>query len=297
MYSKQTFTYKVTAQSHLQADVYQLPEGREQPAILWLHGGALVMGSRAAIAPEQLATYLDSGYTVVALDYRLAPETKLASIIEDIRDGYQWMRVSLPIDPDRIAVIGHSAGGYLTLMTGFCVEPRPRVLVAFYGYGDIIADWYSRPDPYYRQLPLVREEELKQLVGTVEFSGSPYEQALHEKRWRFYLYCRQNGLWPLKITGHDPVEEANWFKSYCPAHNVTPAYPPTLLLHGDEDTDVPVQQSLQMAEALTRAGVDHELVVLPGQGHGFDHAGLSESVVAEAFERVLRFLETYGMQD
>jgi acetyl esterase/lipase len=82
----------------------------------------------------------------------MAPETRLPAIIQDVQDAYRWVREKGPdlshIDPSRIAVKGGSAGGYLTLMTGFCVEPRPKALVPLYGYGDIAGPWYSRPDPF-----------------------------------------------------------------------------------------------------------------------------------------------------
>lgn len=302
MYSKQTYTYKITSQSHIQADVYQMPDRVGlQPAIFWLHGGALIMGNREVIAPEQLQMYLSAGYTVVSVDYRLAPETKLRSIIGDIQDAWRWIHESGPalfsIDPKRIGVIGHSAGGYLALMTGFCVQPRPRALVAFYGYGDITADWYSRPDPYYCQFPPVHEREIEQLVGSTEFTGTRFEGDVHNNRWRFYLYCRQQGIWPFAVGGYDPAKEPDWFTAFCPARNVTPDYPPALLLHGDQDTDVPVQQSEQMAELLRQQGVEHELVVLAGKGHGFDHAGVGDPAVADAFDRVLRFLEKHLLRD
>jgi dipeptidyl aminopeptidase/acylaminoacyl peptidase len=83
-----------------------------------------------------------------------------------------------------------------------------------------------------------------------------------------YLYCRQNGLWPKVVTGHDPATEPEWFRPYCPVQNVTREYPPTLLLHGDKDTDVPYQQSELMDKALTAKGVEHVFILNPGAGHG-----------------------------
>ena len=62
-------------------------------------------------------------------------------------------------DTRRIAVAGGSAGGYLTLMSGFCVKPRPAVLVSFWGYGDIAGDWYIKPSTFYRKQPLVSKED------------------------------------------------------------------------------------------------------------------------------------------
>jgi dipeptidyl aminopeptidase/acylaminoacyl peptidase len=65
-----------------------------------------------------------------------------------------------------------------------------------------------------------------------------------------------------------------------------------LLLHGDQDTDVPYEQSVTMAEALARAGVEHHLLTIPGGGHGFD-SRRDDPVVAGAFERVLSFLKQH----
>jgi acetyl esterase/lipase len=295
--SKQTYTFKVVGNCEIKADVYGISDNVIRPVIVWIHGGALIVGHRENINPEHLEIYVNSGYTVVSIDYRLAPETKLKAIIEDIQDAYGWVREKGPelfnIDANRIAVIGHSAGGYLTLMTGFCVAPRPKALVSFYGYGDITGAWESRPDPFYCQQPLVSKEEAYQAVG-----GSVISEATGQhNRGLFYLYCRQNGLWPKEVAGHDPDTEPRAFDPFCPIRNVTREYPPTLLLHGDRDTDVPYQQSVMMADELARVGVEHELITIKNGGHGFDGAGIKEPVVANAFERVLDFLENTDTTD
>jgi acetyl esterase/lipase len=291
---KQTYTYKLVGGCEIRADVYRPPDEVVRPVILWIHGGALIGGRRGMISDRQRDMYVDSGCVVVSIDYRLAPETKLAGIIEDVRDGYKWVREKGPelfhIDPDRVAVVGHSAGGYLTLMTGFCVEPRPQALVSFYGYGDIAGPWYSRPDSFYCQQPTVSKEEAYRAVGEAEVSA-----AEGDDRGRFYLYCRQRGLWPREVAGHDPDEEPEAFDALCPVRNVTPDYPPTMLLHGDADTDVPYEQSVMMAEELARAGVEHELVTIPGGPHGFD--ATDAPAVADAFERVLDFLRRHLLCD
>ena len=123
-------------------------------------------------------------------------------------------------------------------------------------------------------------------------SGTP-TSALAEQRDRFYLYCRQQGLWPREVSGHDPVREADWFTAYEPLSNVTPEYPPTILLHGEKDTDVPFEQSVRMAEALKRHGVACEFVRHPDWGHGFDQADFDDPAVREAFGRVLAFLRQH----
>ena len=285
-----THIYKTAQGCQIRADVYPSAHpNTPSSVILWLHGGALIWGSRVAPKAEHLRRYGELGCVVVAIDYRLAPETKLPGIIEDVRDAYRWVRETGPalfnIDPERVAVIGHSAGGYLSLMAGTFSSP-PRALVSFYGYGDIVADWYTRPDPFYCQRPLISRTEALNAVGTAptaEGTGS---------RISFYFYCRQQGLWPREVGGHDPVAERSFFLPFCPLYNISEDYPPTLLLHGDQDTDVPYEQSATMASALAAAGVDSELITIPGGGHGFD-AQMDKPEVSGAFTSVLRFLEQH----
>ena len=286
--TRSTYTYKTVGDLRIRADVYRKPGDAERPAILWLHGGALIMGNRRGLNAVQAEKYLDAGYTIISIDYRLAPQAKLPEIIEDLADAYRWVRIDGPklfrIDPNRIAVVGHSAGGFLTLMAGFRLTPRPAALVSFYGYGDIAGAWYSRPDPFYNRQPAVAKEEAYQAVGTrviAEDQGG--------NRGRFYLYTRQQGLWPLEVAGHDPDKDPRAFDPMCPVRNVSKDYPPTLLLHGDKDTDVPFEQSVLMAKELERQGVRHELITMAGRGHGFDGA-MSDPVIAATFDRVLAFL-------
>jgi acetyl esterase/lipase len=294
-FSNQTFIYKVVGDCKILADVFRLPDHVVRPVIVWIHGGALIMGHRGNIKPEQLERYVKAGYVVVSIDYRLAPETKLKEIIEDVRDALAWVRAKGPelfeIDPDRIAVVGHSAGGYLTLMTGFCVNPRPKALVSFYGYGDIAGVWYSRPDPFYNQRPAVTEEEARRSVGRSVIS----ESSGQNDRFRFYLYCRQHGLWPKEVAGYDPDREPEVFDQLCPIRNVSRDYPPTLLLHGDKDTDVPFEQSVLMAKELNRHGVEYKFIAVPNGSHGFDVAGkgMGDRSIARVFDRVLTFLNRH----
>ena len=302
MFFRQRYTYKVVADCEIQADVYRMPDDTVRPAILWLHGGALIFGSRRTLSAEQLERYVNAGYTVVAADYRLAPEARLETIVEDLRDVYEWVRVRGPdlfrIDSERVAVIGHSAGGYLALMAGFCVSPRPKALVSFYGYGDIAGHWYTCPDPFYNQQPAIPRDRAYQGIGDSTITGTPFEGYLFEERYRFYVYCRQQGLWPKEVTKHDPNEEPEWFDPFCPIRNITKDFSPTLLVHGDQDTDVPFEQSVLMAEELARHSVEHELITMPNRGHTFDidGEGMKDPEISSTFDRVPAFLKKHGMQ-
>ena len=111
------------------------------------------------------------------------------------------------------------------------------------------------------------------------------------QRIRFYLYCRQNGLWPKEVAGHDPDTEPKAFDRFCPVRNVSAEYPPTLLIHGTKDTDVPHEQSVLMDRELTRHGVPHELISVPGGGHGLGNVDKAQVVAIR--QRVLAFLQRH----
>jgi acetyl esterase/lipase len=288
-----THTYKIIDRCDLCLDVYTRPDGAPRPGIIWLHGGGLILGSRRMLPTEQARRYVEAGFTVIAADYRLAPETKVSAILEDIENTYHWVRDQgerIGVDTSRIALIGHSAGGYLALSCASRFIPRPKAVVSFYGYGDISGEWAFKPSPFYCEQVLVSKEEAYQNIGRKITSHS----SVHE-RLGFYLYCRQQGIWGREIVGKDIDDFELLVRLYCPIHTISSDYPPTLLLHGDQDTDVPVSESLSLAEKFSGAATKYELIILPGYGHGFDmvEEGSGDPHVSQAFEAVIKFLKKF----
>lgn len=293
---KTTHTYKVVGDCRIEADVYRPGGQRPRPGLVWIHGGALIMGGRHGVPQRLLDLCREEGFVLVSIDYRLAPETKLPMIIEDVQDAFGWIRREGPkrfrLDPGRLVVAGGSAGGYLTMMTGFCVRPRPTALVAYWGYGDVDGPWYSRPSKHYRTVvPLISEKEARSGVGGKVLAGTDRNTPGREGRGRYYVWLRQNGLWTKEVTGFDPDTQRKQLDPYCPIRYVTPDYPPILMVHGTEDTDVPYPQSAAMAKELARHGVRHELVTVPNAGHGL--GGGDKKEVTEAHDRALAFIRRY----
>jgi acetyl esterase/lipase len=287
-----THVYKRVGDLEIEADVHRLNDTQVRPVVVWIHGGALIMGGRERIN-QQLQQLLRAGIIVVSIDYRLAPETKLPAIIGDVEDAFKWVRERGPAlfhaDPDRIGVWGSSAGGYLTLTAGFRVKPRPQVLVSFYGYGDLIGDWYSQPSPHARH----HQSKMTETEARRQVSGPPIANN-RDRQGRgdaFYQFARQKGIWPKEISGWDPAREPENFFPFMAVKNVTRDYPPTLLLHGTSDTDVPYEQSTMMAAELQKHGVTHRLISLPNGEHGFD--GADRAAIEEANRAAIEFTKQH----
>ena len=292
-FARSTVTYKTVGKLNILADVYRPPGEKPVPVVVWIHGGALINGHREGISGRVRDYAKDRGCAFVSIDYRLAPETKLPLILEDVQDAFRWIRGEgarrFHFDTDRIVVTGGSAGGYLTLATGYLVKPRPQALVALWGYGDLIGPWYSSPSPHPRhnRVKASHEKAWKQVSGP----------AISDSRKRkgdgglFYVYCRQTGLWPKNVSGWDLHKEAEQFFPFMPVKNVSGDWPPTLMIHGTTDTDVPHEQSAMMAREFQKHKVRHGLISIENGEHGL--AGGDPDDIAAAYKVAESFLDEH----
>ena len=288
--AKTTVAYRQVNGHEILADVWRPATDQVCPVIVWIHGGALIMGHREGIHPKVRELAEEKGYALVSIDYRLAPETKLPDLISDIEEAFRWLQgpgaKQFHLDPRRIVVLGGSAGGYLTLVTGYRLEPKPKALVALYGYGSLVADWYSKPSPHPRHNPReIRREEAEQ-----QSDGSVISDSRERKGngGSIYLHYRQNGIWPEQISGFSRETIAEKIAEYEPLHNVTAEYPTTLLIHGTKDTDVPYAESQLMAEQLQRNKVPYILIPIDGGEHGF--TGGDPTQIEDAYATMREFV-------
>lgn len=280
---KTTFIYKEANGCEIKGDFYSV-EKEHAPLVVYIHGGGLIFGTRTDMKKEQIDLYLHAGYNVCTIDYRLAPESKLPAIKQDIEDALIWLREhgasKFGFDPERMAVIGSSAGGYLALLSG-TFQSRPKVIVSFYGYGDIAGDWYRKPSPYFSKMTAVPEMLVQQLIQKQPISEGPIE-----RRYAIYLFCRQQGKWIDYVV----ASREETLDPFCPSKKIAENYPPTLLLHGDADEDVPYEQSVFMSEALSKAKIKNKLITIKNGKHSFDE-NMGDPAVVEAFKEVISFLK------
>ena len=96
--------------------------------------------------------------------------------------------------------------------------------------------------------------------------------------------------WPKEVTGHDPSCPSKAYDPVCPARHVTKQYPPTFLMHGEKDEDVPHEQSILMKEVLDHHRVPSQLVIIPGANHGLNKGG-DPNAIKEAFDAAFWFVD------
>jgi acetyl esterase/lipase len=124
----------------LHCDVYRPPAGTEKRmALVHFHGGGFARGSKEAIA-AQVMPITARGYVSIAAQYRLSGVAKWPSQIEDAKTHIRWVRdhaSTLGIDPKRIAIVGHSAGGHIALFTAGQPDAELAACVAFYPQTDV----------------------------------------------------------------------------------------------------------------------------------------------------------------
>ncbi|MBI0577449.1 alpha/beta hydrolase [Neobacillus cucumis] len=285
---KNTVIYKQDDRFTIKADFYAANH-EKAPVIIYIHGGGLLWGTREDINEEMIKFYTHNGFALFSIDYRLAPESKLPDILEDVQDALLWLEIEggkqFSIDPKRIAVVGGSAGGYLALCTG-TFKNKPRTIVSFYGYGDISANWATKPSSFYLQKDIVPKELYKKFV-----SDEMITEGSIETRFLLYLYARQQGEWVQEITGiHSPTKEN--LIQFCPIYHITKDYPPTLLLHGTKDTDVPYEQSVFMRASLIKEEVKTRLITIPNGEHVFEK-DFDNPIVQDALNQVIEFLQIH----
>jgi len=220
------------------ADLYlpaRIPSGQRVPAVVIIHGGGWTGGDKRALREINIATNLAlHGYAALSINYTLATATRPAwpRNLHDCKTAVRWLRhhaVRFQIDPDRIGVIGGSAGGHLA------------ALVALTGP----ADGLDPAGPY--------GEYSCQVRCAVDFYG-PTDLLEHRDT---------------HMLGKTRAEAPELYRAASPIRYVDPADPPLLIAHGTEDKTVSVRHSELLAEALRRAGVEHELIIIPGAPHTF----------------------------
>lgn len=230
-------TYLTAGQWEGKLDLY-VPRDESagpHPAFIHFHGGAHVFGSKEG-SLLGLLPYLEMGWAVVNVEYRLARAAHAPAAVEDCLCAVRWViehADEYGLDADRLVVTGASAGSHLALTSAMIPASAgldrqcPGAPIEVAG----VVNWYGITDV------LERLEGPHSKPGTVQWFGS----------------------------NPDRRELARLLS---PLEYVREGLPPIITIHGDRDPRIPHSQAVRLHEGLDRAGVPNRLVTIPGGGHG-----------------------------
>jgi acetyl esterase/lipase len=246
---------------------------RSVPLLIFIHGGGWFEGSKAT-CPGQ--TFAGRGYAMACIDYRLANRCSVELVfpaqIHDVKAAVRWLRQhagEYSLDPDRFGAIGDSSGGHLAALLGVSHGVEPLAGEGQSGVSDAVqavCDWFGPVEVAQPPPAIVFEDDpcttrLAYLNETYGGEETPY----------FYWTL----AWGMFLGGSlvDPVVLGRAVQA-SPLSYVDAADPPFLIVHGERDGMVPIEQSELLAAALQDKGVDVVFVRLPETGHAYGGPGV-----------------------
>ncbi len=240
------------------------------PTLLYIHGGGWVGGDKDAMFLRFLP-YLEMGFAVVNVEYRLGAIALAPAAVEDCRCALRWViehAEEYGFDEDRIVVTGTSAGGHLTLTTGMLTASAglDRRCPALRPEG-------GRADAYEPEMPVAAMVNFFGITDVADLVDGPNAKT-YAVRW-------MGGM-------------ADWreiARRVSPLEYVRADLPPILTIHGDADPIVPYQHGVRLHEALETAGVSNHLHTVPGGGHG----GFNLQDNLDVMRAIRAFLKEHGI--
>lgn len=253
--------YKNIGGFQAKVDVYTRYDRKPGPTMVYIHGGGWANGSKEQYSLWFLP-YLQLGMRLVSVQYRLAGVAPAPAGVKDCRCALYWVfqnAAKYGFDPNKIALTGGSAGGHLVLMTGL-LKPSDGLddecTGAPPGRVAAIVNYYGPTD-----LMTALDQKNPSVLGW--FKGVANPGALASR------------LSPLTYVRKDS--------------------PPILTIHGDADEMVPYQDAVKLQDALSKAGVTHELVTIPGGKHGRFRWTDADTIRVQ--RTIQRFLNKYGLTE
>lgn len=216
-------------------------------AILFIHGGGWRGGSKEQWHSTALY-FCNMGYACASAGYRLAPGGRFQDQVEDVRLAMSFFKAHADeygFSPDKVASLGSSAGGHLVAILATLDTDDDL------GMSDEITVAETRPNAALCYCAVLNLHESSR--------GGAIPDAV------------------LDLMGKREAEDPALYEQASPIDRVSDRTCPTLFIHGDADATVPLSFSTDMAEKLTAAGVRADVVVLPGEGHGFGYGVLKDT--------------------
>ncbi|HYH64834.1 MAG TPA: alpha/beta hydrolase [Urbifossiella sp.] len=258
----------------LTMDVFTPKAKANGAGVIWCVSGGW-FSSHANINPAYAKPFVDRGYTVFQVVHGSQPRFSIPEVLDDMHRATRFVRANAAkygIDKDRLGISGASAGGHLSLMQG--VAPRPGDPAA----KDAVEKESSKVAavacffPPTDFLNYGKEGEVALGQGTLKGFKAPFNFVELDKATNNFVV----------IT--DEAKRRRIGRAISPVTHVTKDSAPALVIHGDADKLVPIQQAEVLVAAYKDAGATAELVVKPGAAHGWPEFGKDFEKLADWFD-------------
>jgi acetyl esterase/lipase len=262
----------------LTMDVFTPTKNRNGAAVIVVVSGGW-FSDHKAINPGFAAPFLKRGYTVFAVVHGSQPKFTIPEIVQDMKRAVRFIRHNAKkynIDPERIGITGGSAGGHLSLMIGTAgdkgnKEPKNPIDGAS-SRVQAVACFFPPTD----FLNYGKKGNVALGRGTLAGFRAPFDFHEFDKKTKSFV----------PITDEERILAIG--KEISPIYHVTPDDPPTLIIHGNADTLVPIQQAETIIAKFKEVGVPAKLVVREGAGHGWKTLGQDVNIFADWFDKYLQ---------
>ena len=262
----------------LTMDVFAPKEKANGRGVIWCVSGGWV-SNRDAVNVVFAKPFLDRGYTVFEVVHGSQPKFTIPEVLDDMHRAVRFIKANAAkykVDPDQLGIAGASAGGHLSLMQG-CAPKVGSVLTV---------------DPVERQSSKVAAVAC--FFPPTDFLnyGKDGENALGEGVLKAFKAPFDFHVFDKKTNSFVPIADAarrkEIGKQISPVYHVTKDSAPSLIIHGDADTLVPIQQATLIIDKMKDNKVPCELIVKKGAAHGW--AGMDKDLVtlAEWFDKHLK---------
>lgn len=236
-------------------------ESDKQCTLLYLHGGALIYGARDDLPLLYREQFLNAGYSLLTIDYLLAPEDSLPTILDNLIKGIEWFsdhaRDTLDLKSSDYVLFGRSAGAYLCfLLMKQHLPIYPKGLISFYGYSSLLENSFTNPSSYYNKFPKVTNSSLPKVSKTNRLTYASIQE-----RFPIYLRARQTGSWISLL-----LPDKNLLTDYSLTEIDLQKLPSVFLTASSEDQDVPYGVSQQLSQIIPNVQFQPVL----GLPHDFD---------------------------
>ena len=263
----------------LTMDIFTPKKDAKGVGVIIVVSGGFV-SSHESISPGFVKPLTDRGYTVFAVVHGSQPRYTIPEIVQDMNRAVRFIRYHAKdygIDPDRLGISGASAGGHLSLMLGTAGDkgdPNARDPV------DRVSSRVQAVACFFPPTDFLNYGKAGDAKIHATDHAPPYRAAFDYRE-----LDKESRLW-IPITDPKRLEEIA--RQISPVSHVSPDDPPTLIIHGDQDRLVPLQQSELIVEKLKKAGVETNLVVKKGAGHGWLGLDKDESQLIDWFDKYLK---------